>query len=1463
MFRLDTGERRGIGFLLVFFAVLVSIVSLASSAAALDVPLTVRERDGVARTDEYITMGVPLEKGQIFSDQAVAIQGKRGQFQSLATWSDGSVKWLLCTFPVTIPANGTENVRLVNGSGNAPSGTLNVTSAGGTVTVNTGPLRFTLKQTGFNLFDEVWLDSNGDGSFAASERLVSPRNTNGVFVEDRDGNTFTSNAATSYTLTIEEAGPLRAVVKFEGRVKGSAGEHVTTSGRIFAYEGRSDVQVQFMQAHMVPTNTTTGDQPKCRWREGVGNQGGSDNSFWIEELSLNTQIDLTGGKTYSLQGSPTSNVVSGAISNDASMYQDSSGGTYWFVSPGTSFAGYQLKHGSTSLGSGLKAEGFADLSDGTRGLTVAIRHFWENFPNKLTVSPDGKVSVAPMPRDFSEPIEHRSGERKTHWTLYYFHDGTATAAKSKEVAAAFHHPMLAVASADYYGQTGVFDEGFVPYNPVAFHDYEVHNEATPWGWFTRRDDADFYGWQDFGDLWSDFEGGGLPPDTNKAANNLEYDSGYAMILQACRTSGLNEDLSYAWWKLAAEGNVHTADIDVYHVMEGPLHWLWGGMWNHTAHGASGYIDPHRGESPNAAHTWNRGMFYWYYFSGDRSVLDTALKVSENMTWRVENGPGMPGLSNTNGESRAPGHTLQIMLDTYLHTWDPRYLTAARRVVTESHFQTQAYAADYFSGDWATKPWMIAILMKQLGRFIHIMALEQGTVEQDAIDSLLGYADFMEQRCFVDRSGSQPCYYHYKIWGDGTNNPGGMNVDMWTLRASDAFTWAYRYETDATRKARYRQIAQHSFEDGSAYPWCLNCPRLEYTQAKVAQVVASSGMEWMEEVNAGGIGSDPTPPAAITTLQANVSGTTITLSWTAVGDDGTNGQALSYQVRRSPTPITNGAIWSSGTVVSGAPIPGPAGTAESMLIDGTPDGTWYFGVRALDDGLNLGDVGNSPVAVINGGGGDTTPPILSNIVVAETAPGTVTFSWDTDEPANSVVRYDFGGFEGDGLDYNLRDELLRTSHSLSLSGLTAGQLVIYRIRSFDAAGNLGDTTTQTITVAGTDDVAPTIVSLGATVDGNDMIVVWLTNEPANSFVEWGATTAYGSATSDPTYVTQHLIPLTGITQGSTVHYRVRSTDPSGNTVTSADRTFVFDTDATGPQIENPRFEFTSSQAMFRTTTDEPSFGSLRWGMTSLDENLVLLGRYDAPATTHEALLEGLVYGVTYQWEVGLSDPSGNLSVQSGTFQFLGDQTADTTPPVAPAGLRVTSYIEDAGVVLQWNANAESDLAGYNLYRRPTDSARETNSEWEIVNTSLLGETAFVDTQIGKTAYYEYAVSAEDLSQNESARSTPVFFNPEAWIAATTLQPAFPNPFSREAGTDILFRAPPVGEGRALGVSLDVYDVGGRLVRNLYSGPLQFGEARMEHWDGTDDRGQQVASGVYFYRLRMGRDLVPARKLIVLN
>src|SRR5207244_3234657 len=66
------------------------------------------------------------------------------------------------------------------------------------------------------------------------------------------------------------------------------------------------------------------------------------------------------------------------------------------------------------------------------------------------------------------------------------------------------------------------------------------------------------------------------------------------------------------------------------------------------------------------------------------------------------------------------------------------------------------------------------------------------------------------------------------------------------------------------------------------------------------------------------------------------------------------------------------------------------------------------------------------------------------------------------------------------------------------------------------------------------------------------VVWTTDEPADSQVEYGPTTAYGTTTTlDPSRTTSHAVPISGLTPGTYYHYRVKSRDAAGNLATSAD------------------------------------------------------------------------------------------------------------------------------------------------------------------------------------------------------------------------------------------------------------------------------------------------------------------------
>jgi hypothetical protein len=82
--------------------------------------------------------------------------------------------------------------------------------------------------------------------------------------------------------------------------------------------------------------------------------------------------------------------------------------------------------------------------------------------------------------------------------------------------------------------------------------------------------------------------------------------------------------------------------------------------------------------------------------------------------------------------------------------------------------------------------------------------------------------------------------------------------------------------------------------------------------------------------------------------------------------------------------------------------------------------------------------------------------------------------------------------------------------------------------------------------------------------------------------------------------------------------------------------------------------------------------------------------------------------------------------------------------------------------------------------------------------------------------------------------------EGPITATRLLPALPNPFY--GATTIRFELV-----RPSDVSVGVYDVAGRMIRALIGGPRTAGRDEVV-WDGRNDAGEKVASGMYFVRLR---------------
>lgn len=119
----------------------------------------------------------------------------------------------------------------------------------------------------------------------------------------------------------------------------------------------------------------------------------------------------------------------------------------------------------------------------------------------------------------------------------------------------------------------------------------------------------------------------------------------------------------------------------------------------------------------------------------------------------------------------------------------------------------------------------------------------------------------------------------------------------------------------------------------------------------------------------------------------------------------------------------------------------------------------------------------------------------------------------------------------------------------------------------------------------------------------------------------------------------------------------------------------------------------------------------------------------------------------------------------------------------------------------------------------------------------------------TLVYEETRYAEDLTGLPGEAAPP---------AAGTLEQNFPNPFNPSTRLTLSL---PAGAAPTA-TRLTVHDVQGRQVATLFDGALAPGQRLSLDWDGRDDGGHRLASGVYFARARFG-DRSETRKLVLLR
>ncbi len=198
----------------------------------------------------------------------------------------------------------------------------------------------------------------------------------------------------------------------------------------------------------------------------------------------------------------------------------------------------------------------------------------------------------------------------------------------------------------------------------------------------------------------------------------------------------------------------------------------------------------------------------------------------------------------------------------------------------------------------------------------------------------------------------------------------------------------------------------------------------------------------------------------------------------------------------------------------------------------------------------------------------------------------------------------------------------------------------------------------------------------------------------------------------------------------------------------------------------------------------------------------------------------------KWPSGIVDQFHNVDVDQRLVIVEG---SSALPTVAS----LTAVPSTDGVALDWSVSQGSGFSGFRVYRTLGDNEPVT------LNQTLLDPSArsYLDASAEPSRRYQYRVAVV-LDDDTELQSAPV--SAQTVPASLALQQNYPNPFNPT--TTIEFTLPWNALARVY-----VYDSSGRLVRTLASQTLPAGINRLE-WDGTNDDGQAVASGVYHYLLR---------------
>ena len=348
--------------------------------------------DAAPGVETGVSWGVPWARGTLDRAQTFSLTANDGkslplQTWPLAYWPDGSVKFT--AFATVTGASGP--FRLAPGTP-ATSPAVTVTQGALAIDVDTGPLHCRIPKQGPAFLDTMTVDGRIVACDAHLVCTLEDRSTPGVL-------RFTEFTSSIGKVTVEQTGPVRAVVKIEGVHKNDARQWLPFTVRLYFYAGTTPVR-------LVHTIVFDGDHEKdfikglglaftVPMREQVHNRhvrfSGEGDGLWSEPVQpLSGRFPLPGSSYASqlagqrIANRETFNPRGQKLMDDWAVWDD-------FKLAQTTADGFTIQKRTNPQScwldaiAGRRAGGLVFAGDVSGGLAVGVKNFWQSFPASLEV----------------------------------------------------------------------------------------------------------------------------------------------------------------------------------------------------------------------------------------------------------------------------------------------------------------------------------------------------------------------------------------------------------------------------------------------------------------------------------------------------------------------------------------------------------------------------------------------------------------------------------------------------------------------------------------------------------------------------------------------------------------------------------------------------------------------------------------------------------------------------------------------------------------------------------------------------------------------------------------------------------------------------------------------------------------------------------------------------------------------